>query len=216
MKKSILFFILVCSTQTIKALTITGLSVFPTNSNDVTVQVLSMHENSYNFVESSYTIIGNTITLNICYRNGNLPVISSGYGNFILQDINLTTNNYTLIVNLYLSNYINGAYVCNYNLIKSTETLNFSTILTTTITLDNENFKETFFNLFPNPNNGSFKINGLQSYDIEIYNLLGQMAFSKLELLNDTEIVTNLKKGIYLVKIINEEGKTATQKMVVE
>jgi hypothetical protein len=42
------------------------------------------------------------------------------------------------------------------------------------------------------------------------------MAFSKLELQNDTEIVTNLKKGIYLVKITNEDGKTVTQKMVVE
>lgn len=72
------------------------------------------------------------------------------------------------------------------------------------------------YSLYPNPNNGSFKINGLQSYGIEIYNLLGQMAFSKLELQNDTEIVTNLKKGIYLIKITNDEGKIVTQKIMVE
>lgn len=72
------------------------------------------------------------------------------------------------------------------------------------------------YSLYPNPNNGTFKINGLQRYNIEIYNLLGQMANTKLELQNDTEIVTNLKKGIYLVKITNDEGKTATQKMVIE
>jgi sugar lactone lactonase YvrE len=82
--------------------------------------------------------------------------------------------------------------------------------------LGTTNFDLYTYSLYPNPNNGSFKINGLQSYDIEIYNLLGQMAFSKLELQNDTEIITELKKGIYLVKITNEEAKTVTQKMVVE
>lgn len=82
--------------------------------------------------------------------------------------------------------------------------------------LSTTNFGLFNYSLYPNPNKGSFKINGLQSYDIEIFNLLGQIAFSKLELQNDTEIVTNLKKGIYLVKITNEDGKTVTQKMVVE
>ena len=71
-------------------------------------------------------------------------------------------------------------------------------------------------NLFPNPNKGSFSINGLQSGSIEIYDLLGQLVFTKKEVNTTEQIVTELSKGIYLVKIMNEEGKTVTQKMMVD
>jgi serine/threonine protein kinase, bacterial len=71
-------------------------------------------------------------------------------------------------------------------------------------------------NLSPNPNTGSFSINGLQSGSLEIYDILGHLVFTKKEVNATNQIVTELKKGIYLVKITNEEGKTVTQKMVVK
>ncbi|MEO0037041.1 MAG: Virginiamycin lyase [Bacteroidota bacterium] len=71
-------------------------------------------------------------------------------------------------------------------------------------------------NLFPNPNTGNFSIIGLQSGNIEIYDLLGQLVFTKKEVNATNQIVTELSKGIYLVKIMNDEGKTVTQKMVVD
>ena len=84
----------------------------------------------------------------------------------------------------------------------------------TTLNIESTSFESS--SLSPNPNTGSFSINGLQGYDIEIYNLVGQIVFTKSKIQNNSEIITELKKGIYLVKIINNEGKTATQKMVVE
>ena len=82
--------------------------------------------------------------------------------------------------------------------------------------LSNDRFNENDFYLFPNPNNGSFRINNLQSGSIEIYDILGQLVFTKKEVNAANQIVTELKKGIYLVKIINEDGKTTTKKIVVE
>jgi len=70
--------------------------------------------------------------------------------------------------------------------------------------------------LYPNPNNGNFRINNLQSGIIEVYDVLGQLVFTKSNVQSETEIKSELKKGIYLVEIINEDGKTVTQKMVVE
>ena len=80
--------------------------------------------------------------------------------------------------------------------------------------LNTESFSGSSFVLYPNPNNGSFNIEGLQKYDVEIYDLLGQMVFNKKNVEN--EIETPLQKGIYLVKITNEGSKTVTQKMVVQ
>ncbi len=85
----------------------------------------------------------------------------------------------------------------------------------TTLDIEESNSYESV-TLYPNPNNGRFNINGLQSETLEIYDLLGKLVFTKREFNATSQIVSELKKGIYLVKIINQEGKTATQKMVVE
>ena len=82
--------------------------------------------------------------------------------------------------------------------------------------LSNDRFNKSDFYLFPNPNNGSFNINRLQSGSIEIYDILGKLVFTKKEVNAANQIVTELKKGICLVKITNEDGKTVTQKIVVE
>jgi DNA-binding beta-propeller fold protein YncE len=82
--------------------------------------------------------------------------------------------------------------------------------------LATENFEQNIIKLYPNPNKGKFKINIDTNFKIEIYDILGQLVYNKVENQNETEIETALKKGIYFVKIINEESKIATQKMVVE
>lgn len=82
--------------------------------------------------------------------------------------------------------------------------------------LSTTNFNLFNYSLYPNPNKGNFSINSLQSGSLEIYDILGQLVFSKKEVNTTNQIETNLKKGIYLVKITNEDGKTVTQKMVIE
>jgi len=82
--------------------------------------------------------------------------------------------------------------------------------------LSNEKFNTNNYFLSPNPNTGSFSIKNIELVSIEIYDILGQMVFTQKEINSMTQIETNLKKGIYLVTLINEKGKLTTQKMVVE
>jgi len=216
MKKNILLLLLVCNFQTASALSITNLVVSSiSGANDVNVQVQSTHTNSFTFRESNYTVLGSIITLNVCYKDGFSAVISNDYRNVVLSGINLTANNYTLIVNLYFTNNV-VSNECNYSLIKSTATLNFSTPLTNTVYLENENFENypNKIGLYPNPNKGKFTISNLENFNIEIYDILGHLVFTKKAAQNVIE--TGLKKGIYFVKITSEEGKIETQKMVVD
>jgi hypothetical protein len=217
MKKIILSLLLVFYFQIACALSITNLVVSSiSGSNDVNVQVQSINASSYSFIESNYTIVGSIITLNICYKDGIAAVISNDYRNVVLSGINLTANNYTLIVNLYFTNNV-GSNVCNYSLIKSTATLNFSTPLINTVYLENENFENNPIKIgpYPNPNNGTFKISTIEECAIEIYDILGQLVYSKNNLQIETEIVTQLKNGLYFFKIILSENKVITNKIIV-
>ena len=82
--------------------------------------------------------------------------------------------------------------------------------------LSNPDFNNTKISLFPNPNNVNFKLNKSENYSIEIFDLLGQNVFVKKGIYSTTDIITNLKKGIYIVKIIPETGKSSTEKLIVK
>jgi len=72
--------------------------------------------------------------------------------------------------------------------------------------------QEQLFNIFPNPNNGAFGLTineDLDNVQIEIFNGLGQQVY----LLNGKDItqgemlniqLKDMSKGVYLMKIINE------------
>ena len=77
---------------------------------------------------------------------------------------------------------------------------------------DNNNIADNSFNIYPNPNNGIFKIRynlseNNNSLNIEIYNMYGQLEENYLysnitsgyqELIINTK---NLENGIYLIKL---------------
>ena len=73
------------------------------------------------------------------------------------------------------------------------------------------------FSLYPNPvTNGQLFINTLSNADkeIQIYNILGKQVLSTK--LKGSELnVNKLTSGIYILKI-NEDGKTATRKLVIK
>jgi len=70
--------------------------------------------------------------------------------------------------------------------------------------------------LYPNPNNGSFKISDISNATLKIYNLMGQEIYSKY-INDDTNhtIEENLKPGIYIIKI-DQSGIIRTTKLIVE
>jgi hypothetical protein len=72
-------------------------------------------------------------------------------------------------------------------------------------------------NMYPNPvKNGNLYItsNSSEAKSVEIYDILGKQVLNA-KVSNNAVNVSNLKGGAYIVKI-NEEGKTATRKLIIE
>lgn len=74
------------------------------------------------------------------------------------------------------------------------------------------------FRIYPNPVTGGslhIEVSGSQSFALDLINLAGQLMYRKTNINGHTEISTrNLKRGIYLAKIVSKE-KTVTQKIII-
>lgn len=73
------------------------------------------------------------------------------------------------------------------------------------------------FGVYPNPSNGNFNIsfnNSNQNYTIEIFSAVGQRVFEKENTNSASVSVSNLQKGIYLVRL-TKDSKSITKKIVI-
>lgn len=71
------------------------------------------------------------------------------------------------------------------------------------------------FKMYPNPSNGYFSIdNSNIAISVEIYNILGQKVFESKNADGSNLSVTNLKKGVYLVKI-TDSSKSLIKKLII-
>lgn len=71
--------------------------------------------------------------------------------------------------------------------------------------------------LYPNPSNGEFTLsysNSNKTYAIEIFSVLGQTVFHKENIKQSSVPITNLPKGIYLVKI-TDDSKSTNKKIII-
>ncbi|WP_269222382.1 endonuclease [Flavobacterium sp. IMCC34518] len=71
--------------------------------------------------------------------------------------------------------------------------------------------------LYPNPSNGEFTVsytNSNKTYTIEIFSMLGQTVYSKENIKQSSVQISNLPKGIYLVKI-TDDSKTTNKKIII-
>lgn len=87
-----------------------------------------------------------------------------------------------------------------------------------TLSVSHERNEITGFSMYPNPvTNGKFSINTLSNGDrnIQIYDMLGKQVYSKVLTASERVLISNLNRGIYILKVL-EEGKTATRKLVIE
>ncbi|WP_372746234.1 T9SS type A sorting domain-containing protein [Lutibacter sp.] len=74
------------------------------------------------------------------------------------------------------------------------------------------------FAMYPNPvANGRFSISSNSNADkfVEIYSLLGKQVYSKNVKASQTIEVSNLSRGVYILRV-EEEGKIATRKLVIQ
>ncbi|MDP4269266.1 MAG: T9SS type A sorting domain-containing protein [Bacteroidota bacterium] len=70
-------------------------------------------------------------------------------------------------------------------------------------------------NIFPNPSDGNFKIANAKNAQLHIYNMNGELVYSRI--LNDetTEINSKLLSGVYIVKL-EENDKVSSSKLIIK
>lgn len=85
-------------------------------------------------------------------------------------------------------------------------------------------FKKGNYNIYPNPNNGTFNlsINNIKSTDliVNIQNVLGQSVYSEalnnVSQLNKQINLSNLDSGIYTVTISDKNGLSSSEKIIIQ
>ncbi|MGB1232215.1 MAG: T9SS type A sorting domain-containing protein, partial [Winogradskyella sp.] len=83
--------------------------------------------------------------------------------------------------------------------------------------LSTTNFERVKFNLYPNPTNtGSVNISSTntEAINVQVFDILGKQVKNET-LSNSTLNVSNLKTGVYIVKISQNNGST-TKKLVIK
>ena len=70
--------------------------------------------------------------------------------------------------------------------------------------------------VFPNPSNGDIQINTkLDSYQIDLFNILGVNVFSKNKLAYHTNLdLSYLKSGVYIIKITSS-NKDLVKRLII-
>ncbi len=84
-------------------------------------------------------------------------------------------------------------------------------------TLSNIDFESTEFTIYPNPSNGSVKINfenTNENYIVQVFSILGQKVFEKTYNNSSSLAINNLQKGVYFIKITNN-SQSFTKKLIV-
>ncbi len=83
--------------------------------------------------------------------------------------------------------------------------------------LSNDSFEAiTKVELYPNPSSSAFQIS-LDAKKVEIYSLTGQLIQTENNILANKEInISNLAKGIYIVKITNSDAIAISKKLIKE
>lgn len=81
-------------------------------------------------------------------------------------------------------------------------------------------FNKNTMVIYPNPSYGIFTLQTNEMNDVKsisIYTLLGQKIYDSIISSNETTIdITNQPKGVYLYKVLGEEGETKSGKLVIE
>jgi len=185
-----------------QSINITEVLASPT-TNGINVTVKAVSGNGAGYLSHSYTTVGNSINLDVCYWfNNTLPVLFFE-NDFFIPLVN--SGNYTL--NVYAKNS-SSTISCD----------NFSTTDVETVTvsyLSNEEFINSKALISPNPFSYSFDIQTTQTIiNYSIIDITGKTIIStssKSELDNQT---SQLSTGIYILTLDFDNGQKANYKLV--
>ena len=69
--------------------------------------------------------------------------------------------------------------------------------------------------VYPNPAQNVLNIKGINTLkEVTLYDLTGKLVLKNTDLSSNTIDLSNLKVGIYMVRIIDEFGNTSSQKIM--
>lgn len=185
-----------------QSINITEVLVTPT-TNGINVNVKAVSGNGAGYLSHSYSIVGNTINLDVCYWfNITLPVLYFENDFFIPLE---NQGNYTL--NVFGINSSSTSFCDNFS------TTDVETVMVSY--LSNEDFDNTKAIISPNPFSENFDIiNKLEILKYTLIDISGKTILSsqtKYELVNQ---ISKLNTGIYILILDFENGQKANYKLV--
>jgi hypothetical protein len=173
-------------------------SVFPTTvPGGININLQTATGNGAGYLSNSHTVTGNVIELHVCYWfNDTLPYLTFENNFFIPLE---NPANYTIIVNIILSS---STTVCNNFSTPDTETLQYNFLSNTDFSFND------FVKLYPNPSSGIIYVQGLDAKvnRVAVYDISGKTVKTKMDSSGNSLDLTDLREGIYFVKIETEKG----------
>jgi len=218
MKKTLLTFLFLVIGQTINAINIQELSLSQGTGNNINVGLKVTEGSLIIYNNYSYTLENNVITLTVCYNRTTISSFTTLNNEFTIENVDLTTSNYTLIVIANYNRWVDGQAICDFTNNSDTATLSFSAPLTQTVTLSSNFFdiNDTFI-LFPNPTNGllEFKSDEAILHTINVYDSLGRSVKMFNAISSKILDLKDLENGIYLIELNTAKGKV-TRKIILK
>jgi hypothetical protein len=218
MKRLLTLLFIIGIVQNSSAIIIQQLTVTSINTTAINIHSKVADGYYFEYYSHNYEIINNTITLNICYSPYLTPVVTNKENDFVIPNINITPNNFTLVVNIYKQMYDGSAWICDSPIDTDTAALTFSTPLNNAVTLSSNEFNEVNDNLmlFPSPTTGIVNLSTKNEINvIKVYDKLGRKVKMFSLLPNNVINLSNLEDGIYLIKLSTDKGD-ATRKIILK
>ena len=209
------------SSDYISALDLGGSTIYAGNTSGLPVLYRSIN-NGVNWIQSNTSVFANK-PVYVVFNDGNTVFAGTeGQGILVSSDNGITWSSFNQGFQ-----DSSGNWFCNQINVRSLAFTSTKMFAGTDcgvwkrdiITLGENDFVDkNQFVLYPNPNNGKFKINynTTNRTDIEIFNILGEKILTKTNSIQTTnEIdISNVQKGIYFVKI-GDGNSVHTKKIIV-
>jgi len=211
MKLLLSFLFLIGIIQNSHALVIQEITVSNTDGIDINIHTRVGNGYYFEYYDHNFSVVDNVITLNICYSPYFMQVGTIKENDFVIPNVNLDTQNYTLVVNVYSRRYVNSVLVCDNPVGSDSEKLQFTTPLTGFVTLSSNDFNPQASNkisLFPNPTHGLLTIASRDTITaIDVFDHLGRKVNQFSAIQNNQIDLSHLEDGIYFVEIENTTTK---------
>jgi hypothetical protein len=219
MKKTLLTFLFLVIVQTINAINIQELSLSQGTGNNINVGLKVTEGSLIIFNNYSYTLENNVITLTVCYNRTTISSFTTLNNEFTIENVDLTTSNYTLIVIANYSRWVDGQAICDFTNNSATTTLQFSTPLNATVSLSSDNFVKNENNLIvsPNPSDGMIEFSNdfvTKLKSIKIFDNIGRLVQSANTFNNNSINLKEFENGIYYIEFATDKEKISKKILI--